>query len=514
MADIITSKNLIARRSTYVVQLLICALAAAVIVLIFFAPRFIAWQGLDIPETWSSPETNRAVETLRLLDDPLGYQPGPSNHVIVWRLLFVLPWHYLSLPKSWFLAMPMVGCVPALMMVAHIVQREAKSWILTWGVTALTATSSWFFVATGWLTYFDAWVLLGLLAVSFVRHIGWGVLACVLVPWVDERFVLALPLALTVRAMMFEHIEQGQSKRLLMEGFWLVLALLPWVGIRGGLTMMGIDRGMGEAVGKPFDMNELSEVPQWRFIAAWWMGLRGGWVLIPCAILLWPGRRRMGWVGLWVTVMVVTLVLALFVAGDMSRSMSMFVPMMLAGAVLLIRQRMNWAAWVLPMLLLLNLALPATHVMWSYRVAIAPLREEIQLMRERPNMLYAGAIGRGAQKLVKHGNLSQALAQLDRALALDPRSGNLHANRAVVLYQMGEMGAALADAQEAIRLEPNQPEGYWVRGNLLLRMNQPLASMEDLQRVIRLSPKGEPLHQAAQKALEKAQQTTPPPTVD
>ncbi|NJL32164.1 MAG: hypothetical protein HC898_11375 [Phycisphaerales bacterium] len=245
---------------TYLFQLLICAIAAAMVVLVFFAPRYVAWSGFELPESWSNPEINRAIETLRLIEDPFGYQPSPSNRVIVWRLLFVLPWHCLSLPKLGFLLMPFVGCVAALMLTAQLLYREGKSWRIAFCGTALTATCSWFFVSTGWLTYFDSWVLLGLLAIGFVNHIGWGITACVLVPWIDERFVLTLPLAMTARAIYFDWLVKGEWRNILRQGMIFFAALLPWAGVRYGLILAGIDRGMKDGAGQPFDRELLSNV--------------------------------------------------------------------------------------------------------------------------------------------------------------------------------------------------------------------------------------------------------------
>jgi hypothetical protein len=58
---------------------------------------------------------------------------------------------------------------------------------------------SWFFVATGWLGYYDSWLFLGLLTVSFSQRRWLLCSACLLTPWIDERFFIGFPLALLVR---------------------------------------------------------------------------------------------------------------------------------------------------------------------------------------------------------------------------------------------------------------------------------------------------------------------------
>ena len=54
-----------------------------------------------------------------------------------------------------------------------------------WSVLALTtllATCSWFFVSTGWLGYFDSWLILSLLVVTFTRPWLWTVITVLIAP--------------------------------------------------------------------------------------------------------------------------------------------------------------------------------------------------------------------------------------------------------------------------------------------------------------------------------------------
>ncbi len=76
------------------------SLAAFVVVILFFAPRFMLWPWLDLDSAErQAPEFNRAIDTLRQLDHPFVRITNPTNQVINWRLLFPVLGHYLNLPR-------------------------------------------------------------------------------------------------------------------------------------------------------------------------------------------------------------------------------------------------------------------------------------------------------------------------------------------------------------------------------------------------------------------------------
>jgi hypothetical protein len=39
---------------------------------------------------------------------------------------------------------------------AHLIRRESGGWWTPFAASALVGTTSWFFVSTGWLAYFDS----------------------------------------------------------------------------------------------------------------------------------------------------------------------------------------------------------------------------------------------------------------------------------------------------------------------------------------------------------------------
>ena len=140
------------------------------LVIACFAPRFMHWSWIDLDSSeHHAPEFNRAIDTLRQLEHPFMPITNPTNRVINWRLLFPLLGHLLHLPRWAFLALPSLGCLLVLGYVALLVRREGGTRWTAITATALTGTTSWFFVSTGWLAYFDSWYVLGLLVATFSR---------------------------------------------------------------------------------------------------------------------------------------------------------------------------------------------------------------------------------------------------------------------------------------------------------------------------------------------------------
>ena len=186
------------------------SLAAFVLLVCFFSPRFFLWSFYDLESSEHHPaEFNRAIDTLRQLKDPFVRITNPTNRIISWRLLFPILGHYLHLPDWAFLSLPFLGCLLVLGYVAHLVRRESQSIWAGVAASALAGSASWFFVSSGWLAYFDSWYILGLLVAAFERSSVATALACLLTPWVDERFILTLPLVVVVRSIFLTGVEGG-----------------------------------------------------------------------------------------------------------------------------------------------------------------------------------------------------------------------------------------------------------------------------------------------------------------
>jgi len=107
-----------------------------------------------------------------------------------------------------------------------------------------------------------------------------------------------------------------------------------------------------------------------------------------------------------------------------------------------------------------------------------------------------------AVTLAAAANYGDALADLDRALALAPGRPDILIYRASARRYLGDMTAALEDVEQALALDPDNPEGLLERG-ILRRLQDDLAgARDDWQRAATLA-EGLPTGDAAQANIAK-----------
>jgi tetratricopeptide (TPR) repeat protein len=85
--------------------------------------------------------------------------------------------------------------------------------------------------------------------------------------------------------------------------------------------------------------------------------------------------------------------------------------------------------------------------------------------------------------------MKQAFADLDRAIALDPKNARAFRIRARGDRLNGRLDKALADANMAVRLDPNSAESFDVRGNVFNNNGQYDRAIDDYNEALRLDPK-------------------------
>lgn len=334
--------------------------------LCFFSPKFQLWDfSLE-----GAYETTRARTFLAQCEDPFAPALEPAMQ---WRLLPPLVCHGLHLPAPWSLAVPWVGCVAFLASVHTVLRRRGFTRRDALLATALLSTTSAVLVPTMWLGMNDAWAWTALLFVAFGRT-GWSVLLPGLLgPWVDERFVIGLPLACGLRVCLSPSLEDHGSATL--RSYLRVLGgagltLIPYAGLRLALgAQTGFDpseRFLSKHLGE-----FLTWVP-WAPLGAW-MALRAGWLAALYGAL---GLRRhcsslVPWLALG------TLAIMVPLAADLSRSAAIVFPLMLAGLDLFRRREPRRLAPWLAFLLAANLVLPALHVVHTKVDVISPLPLEL-----------------------------------------------------------------------------------------------------------------------------------------
>ncbi|MFF8936530.1 tetratricopeptide repeat protein [Streptomyces paradoxus] len=95
--------------------------------------------------------------------------------------------------------------------------------------------------------------------------------------------------------------------------------------------------------------------------------------------------------------------------------------------------------------------------------------------------------GRGSA--LRHGGAhEEALAEYDRALALDPGLALAYRSRAMAKGELGDYEGALTDLDEALSLHPEDAQGRAIRGDYLRIEDRYDEALRDLDEAIRLDP--------------------------
>jgi len=324
----------------------------------FFAPRL--W--LMRHYVKGSFQWDRAHTFLAQCEQPMRRDIEPAMQ---WRLLPPIVCHVLRLPGNTPLALPWLGIIAATAYTAVLFRRRIDDWRFVAGGTLLFATTSAVLVPVGWLGMNDAWVWLGLLAVAFGRA-RWAVpLACLLCPWIDERFVIGFPLAWLVG-----RYERGERWNwpATAQALWLV----PFVALRVWLNQQD---PTASSAARDFLTHQLRPTLQLLPLVplGWWMGLRAAWLAI--AYAAWttpPGRRLLGALTLLATAAV-----TMALASDFSRSIAILTPVVLFGCFEFARRSPANAPRVLLILGIANLLIPAAHVTYVHFDPINPLPIEL-----------------------------------------------------------------------------------------------------------------------------------------
>lgn len=461
--------------------LVIASLSAFVVVIYFFCPAFVYWKGLElaIPDSFSKSEVNRAMATLQKIESPfqsIEYPPG-QNTEITWRMLFPLLGHYLHIPRLLFLALPHLGCLLVLGLVAYLVCRQTGDRWFALGTAILMGTSSWFFVSTGWLAYFDSWYVLGLLVVGFVPTRSALIIAAVLTPWVDERFVIAIPIALLVRALDFKNLQQWNPVRYRTEVLIVLGLIIPYLGFRLASTFYGVNHASVFSHLRIVEEQRLlrlaaladehpamvtihvAHLPILSFVPlnlleSHWGGLRAVWLFCGCCVwFAWSAGR---WK--WGTITVLTIVgcelILMVLAPDFSRNVSTLLPVALLGVLVLGRLQPSGRKEWLYLALAFNLLTPASHGFNCWRQPIYNLYYEVESYKSPPDYLNPVKYNQLAVQLVGQNDWTNALVQLDYALTLNPKHVESLLSRAFVRKHLDDRAGAIQDLTLALKTCP------------------------------------------------------------
>lgn len=330
-----------------------CAALCLLVTLAVFAPRL--WlMRTEMPGTF---QWDRARTYLQQSKDPFRRDIEPA---MLWRVLPPLAAHTLGLKGKTPLVLPWLGVVAMTAYVAALCRRRLDDPRYILGGTLLFTASSAVLAPAHWLGLNDAWTWLGLLAVAFGRSRWATPLACLLAPWVDERFIIGLPLALLVRATDREEPLNG---RLVATGLWL----LPYAVVRVWFSAAAAATQPTEDFLRT-QLGTIALLVPWAPLG-WWMAWRAGWLAIAYACT----PRRPG----LVLAAAATLGVSLALASDLSRSAAILAPLALLGVFDHARRAPATAPRTVWLVALGNLLIPAAHVTFTKFDLISPLPIEI-----------------------------------------------------------------------------------------------------------------------------------------
>ncbi|WP_414661948.1 tetratricopeptide repeat protein [Horticoccus sp. 23ND18S-11] len=480
----------------------VSAVGAALITLCFFAPRFWLWPAAGLPLTEFisiEPEFHRAFHALRQLNDPWMPIDDATNRVIEWRLFWPVLAHTLGLSKGVYLALPHLGCVVALLAVAAIVWRATLQALPTAGATLLAATSSWFFVSTGWLAYFDSWLVLALVLASFAqsRWLLFG--AALIAPWIDERFIVALPLCIAVRSAGTERATPRDRTAFAWDGAALAAGIAPYIAVRLGVEWTAA-RGTSRAY---WTDRPLVPAPWLPMLWGAWNGLRLGWVAVAfaCVAAFRLGRHRLA-----VATALAALIVNLCIADDISRSASMAVPVMIAGVLLAWRHRPAQSRRLLPALCAANLVLPAQHVIATWAaptthqsMPILALDAERERARNPPEFASPSAYNRRSIDHFQNKSVERALVAADIALAFDPDFAKAIANHGILLYMSGRKPEGTLELDRALQRAPQLYDARLQRAAFRQQAGDLRGALEDVRQALQDMPADWPRRPEAQQ---------------
>ncbi|MEO6569059.1 MAG: hypothetical protein ABIO94_09890, partial [Opitutaceae bacterium] len=346
------------------------------LLIFFFSPPwalFAVWA--RVPEMGVLLEVRRAVMVLFQVDHLGASIPDPLHAAIQWRLLLPVLGRVLHLPNSALLGLAHVGCVATLAFMINVLRRQAGSWVRCGTYAVIFGATSWFFTSTSWLGYFDSWLVLGLLIAAFAKS-RWSLwAACVWAPWVDERFVVAAPLAWLCRYLYDQH--SGQRIDVKRDIGIAVALVVGFVGIR--LGVVAGSTAETATVGGYLKVFADGSVAWSRVLFGAWSGMRLAWVPLVLAVVFVGRSNRLHAVILATSVLVVA-TFGLLTAQDLSRSMMLLAPVALLGAI----QAADWRPRLVSVAAVLALLLPAHHVMSNRVTPIFYLYHELAAV-DRPS---------------------------------------------------------------------------------------------------------------------------------
>ena len=462
------------------------ALGCFALLIDFFSPSWGAFRLWSrVPEMSGMLEVRRGVAVLEQVAHPGAPVADELHRAIQWRLLFPAIGHVLNLPPSVFFALADLGCVLVLGYLVTLLRQKKYSWSDTALATLMLGAASWFFTSMGWLGYFDSWFVLALLLVAFAkpRWVVW--LACLLAPWVDERFAAAAPLALLCRwlhcaastpAVRFDWRREASAPAALLAVFLVVR-----LGVLSGST------AAGATVGSYLSARDYLDAPPSRIALGVWEGLRMAWIFVVIGVVgLWPRRGRALLLGATVLGLVA---IGVSTAQDYSRAMTMVFPVAVLGLLL------PWGAWKSwqPLALRIGagvaLLLPAHHVMNDLVNPIFDLQHELAVLRTPPPIAMPELYELHAIHEMERGEFTQADADLALAIKLAENPASPAKQRGILAANQGHWADALRYFSLMAEHDTENPDAWFMCAQANLALGRAPEARSSMEHALGLAPK-------------------------
>lgn len=350
-------------RAGFVAFAVALSLVASLTVL---SPRLFLLFGAPYPGTF---EWDRGLSFLAQVRDPFHATVEPA---LRWRLAPALLGHLLHLPGYAAFVVPWAGLIAALVYTTALAETRLRDRLDATLFVVLVSTLAAVHSITMAHGINDGWLLLALLATAFSGNSAFRAGAAMIGPWVDERFLFALPLCLVCRAAFpAPDTKRGPTWRFVA---WEIAGAAVYLGVRLMFTLRHSD-----PISDAFVRNALSMAPTYLPHAplGWWMGQRAAWVLVGFAIVAaWHRPSRAAFYGLALATLTGFGAITLL-AADLTRTTNFFFPLTCAGAFVASQvvgtHRTRWFAAILA----LNLVLPFAMMTYVWIVPIHSLPFEL-----------------------------------------------------------------------------------------------------------------------------------------
>lgn len=300
-------------------------------------------------------EWYRGITFREQVADPFSAQREPAME---WRLLPALICKTLGLSGNYVFIFPYLGVGLWLYATAYYTLREYQDPRLSSVCTLFAATSGGLFMSIHFFGINDGWIYVLVSVLVFSRNRWLILLAGVLGPWIDERFVIGLPLAVLSRHILNQipH-ESGGRKLFVIEA---ASGTLLYLAARMVISMVFQDRTSGQFLSDAID-RFLNYAEYARL--GWWNGWRAGWIPILGGLwYLWKIK--------WKNELILSLLFGLgsaslmtLLAQDMSRSLTILFPLLICLLCLIwSREDQQGLKGAFTLAAVANLVIPFSHV--------------------------------------------------------------------------------------------------------------------------------------------------------